>query len=84
MQSSNYRPLRQEHTVHFGYPVQLLYIPNLNVNYVRFPIKYEGKVYNAQYIQIILYPDPIILGIIDESNHVYSQPLHAMLHYDLT
>ena len=67
----------------FTLAIPFNYVPNLNVNYMRFSIKYEGKTYNAQYIQIILYPNPVVLGIIDESDHVYSQPLHAMPHYDL-
>ena|ERR1700744_1648683 len=48
------------------------YIPNIGVNYIRFPIVYEGKVILAKYIQVIYHPEPIVLGIINQSDHIYS------------
>src|ERR1700744_4436772 len=60
------------------------YVANIGVNYVPFPITYEGKTVPAKYIQIIYHPEPIVLGIIDESNYVYSKPLFAMPQYMLS
>src|SRR6202012_173481 len=38
----------------------------------------------AKYIQIIYHPEPIILGLIDESNYVHSKPLFATPQYSLS
>src|ERR1700744_661344 len=57
------------------------YIVNIRVNYIPFPIMYEGKTVPAKYIQIIYHPEPIVLGLIDESNYVYSKPLFATPQY---
>ena len=53
------------------------------MNYIPFPIMYEGKTIPAKYIQVIYHPEPIVLGLIDESNYIYSKPLFAMPQYSL-
>src|SRR6202012_5269968 len=60
------------------------YVANIGVNYIPFPITYEGKTIPTKYIQIIYHPEPIVLGVIDESNYVYSKPLFATPQYSLS
>jgi len=54
-------------------------------NFILFPIK-EANIdtRQAEYIQTILHPNPIVVGLCDDSNKVYSKLLYAspIYHYD--
>jgi len=59
--------------------------PNLGDHFILFPIKgLDGDVKQAEYVQVILHPNPIIVGLRDDSNKVYTKPLYAtpIFHYD--
>ncbi len=54
-------------------------------NFIAFPITgLDGDVKQAEYIQVILHPNPIVVGLRDDSDKVYTQPLYAVpiFHYD--
>ncbi len=65
--------------------VPLGFKPNHGEDYVAFPITGpDGNVKQAEYVQVILHPNPIVIGLRDDSNKVYAQPLYAapIFHYD--
>ncbi len=54
-------------------------------HFIAFPIKGpDGDIKQVEYVQVILHPNPIVIGLRDNSNKVYTQPLYAMpiFHYD--
>ncbi len=54
-------------------------------HFILFPIKEpNGKTKQAEYIQTILHPNPIVVKLRDDSDKVYSKPLYAspIYHYD--
>ena|SRR6266702_1300677 len=54
-------------------------------HFISFPIKgLDGDIRQAEYVQVILHPNPIIIGLRDDSDKVYTQPLYAapIFHYD--
>ncbi len=54
-------------------------------NFISFPINGpDGDTKQAEYVQVILHPNPIIVGLHDDSNKVYTKPLYAtpVFHYD--
>ena len=58
---------------------------NLGDNFIAFPITNpEGEVRQAEYVQVILHPNPIIIGLHDDSDKVYTKPLYAapVFHYN--
>jgi len=58
---------------------------NNSDHFITFPIKGpNGDVKQAEYVQVILHPNPIIVGLCDDSNKVYTKPLYAVpiFHYD--
>ncbi len=65
--------------------IPLGFKPNLGDHFVSFPIKGpDGDIKQAEFIQIILHPNPIVIGIRDDSDKVYTKPLYAapIFHYD--
>jgi len=51
-------------------------------HFISFPIKEpNGKTKQAEYVQTILHPNPIIVGLHDDSDKVYSKPLYTSLIY---
>jgi len=65
--------------------VLLGFKPNCGDNFIAFPITNpEGDVRQAEYVQVILHPNPIVVGLWDDSDKVYSKLLYAapIFHYD--
>ncbi len=59
--------------------------PNMGNDFISFPITGpEGNVQQAEYVQTILHPNPIIVGLHNDSNKVFTKPLYAapIFHYD--
>ncbi|SRR6266702_2728789 len=59
--------------------------PNLGDDFISFPIKgLDGDIKQAEYVQVILHPNPIVIRLRDDSDKVYTQPLYAapIFHYD--
>src|SRR6266702_2493 len=59
--------------------------PNSGDNYISFPITNpDGTVKQAEYVQVILHPNPIVVGLRDDSDKVYTKPLYAapIFHFD--
>ncbi len=50
---------------------------NAGPQYLPCPITVRGVMHQAKYIQVIMGPNPMVLGIIDKSNLVYPQPLYV-------
>ncbi len=54
-------------------------------HFILFPIMGpDGDVKQAEYVQVILHPNPIVIGLRDDSEKVYTQPLYAapIFHFD--
>ncbi len=65
--------------------VPLGFKPNCRDNFISFPITSpEGDVRQAEYVQVILHPNPIVVGLHDDSDKVYTKLLYTMpiFHYD--
>jgi len=65
--------------------VPLGFKPNCGDNFISFPITSpEGDIRQAEYVQVILHPNPIVVGLRDDSDKVYTKPLYAapIFHYD--
>jgi len=65
--------------------VPLGFMPNNGSNFISFPIKgLDGDVRQAEYVQVILHPNPIVVGLRDDSDKVFMKPLYAVpiFHYD--
>jgi len=59
--------------------------PNCGDHFISFPITGpDGDVRQAEYVQVILHPNPIIIGLCDDSDKVYTKPLYAapIFHYN--
>src|SRR6266702_4074305 len=59
--------------------------PNLGDNFISFPItNTKGDTQQAEYVQVILHPNPIVVGLRDDSDKVFTKPLYAapIFHYD--
>ncbi len=59
--------------------------PNSGDSFISFPITSpEGDVEQVEYVQVILHPNPIVIGLRDDSDKVYTKPLYAapIFHYD--
>ncbi len=59
--------------------------PNHGENFIAFPItEPDGTVKQAEYVQVILHPNPIVVGLQDDSDKVYTKPLYAepIFHFD--
>jgi len=59
--------------------------PNLGNHFIAFPItEVDGTTKQAEYVQVILHPNPIVVGLRDDSDKVYTKPLYAapIFHYD--
>ena len=55
---------------------------NQAADYIPFRIvSPDGTEREARYHQVIMGPDPMVVGIIDESDKVYARPLYAAPHY---
>jgi len=50
---------------------------NAGPRYIPCPIRTNGVTRQAKYIQTIMGPNPMVLGVIDESDLVYPRPLYA-------
>ena len=51
---------------------------NRGENYIHFPITDEqGQVFNAHFVQLIMGTNPMVIGLQDESSHVYAAPCYA-------
>src|SRR6266702_613200 len=58
---------------------------NKGDHFISFPITSpEGDVRQAQYVQVVMHPNPFVIGIRDDSDKVYTAPLYAapIFHYD--
>jgi len=65
--------------------VPLGFKPNCRDNFISFPITNpEGDIKQAEYVQVILHPNPIVVGLWDDSDKVFTKPLYAVpiFHYD--
>ncbi len=65
--------------------VPLGFKPNCGDNFISFPITdLEGDVRQVEYVQVILHPNPIVVGLQDDSDKVYTKLLYAapIFHYD--
>ncbi len=65
--------------------VPLGFKPNCGDHFISFPITSpDGDVRQAEYVQVILHPNPIVVGLQDDSDKVYTKPLYAapIFHYD--
>jgi len=54
-------------------------------NFIAFPIKGpDGDVKQVEYVQVILHPNPIVVGLQSDSDKVYTKPLYAVpiFHYN--
>jgi len=59
--------------------------PNQGDNYISFPIQGpDGDTKQAEYVQVILHPNPIVVRLRDDSDKVYTKLLYAepIFHYD--
>jgi len=59
--------------------------PNSGNDFIAFPItEANGTTQQAEYVQVILHPNPIVVGLRDDSDKVYTKPLYAapIFHYD--
>ncbi len=54
-------------------------------HFVLFPITSpDGDTRQAQYVQVVMHPNPFVIGLRDDSEKVYTAPLYAapIFHYD--
>ncbi len=54
-------------------------------HFVSFPITSpKGDTRQAQYVQVVMHPNPFVIGLRDDSEKVYTTPLYAapIFHYD--
>ena len=61
------------------------FVPNMGDHFISFPITGpDGNVKQAEYVQTILHPNPIVVGLRNDSNKVFTKPLYAtpVFHYD--
>jgi len=61
------------------------FVRNNGVNYVPFPITGpDGVTKQAEYVQVVMHPNPFVIGLRDDSEKVYTTPLYAapIFHYD--
>jgi len=59
--------------------------PNRGDDYISFPITGpDGITQQAEYVQVILHPNPIVVGLRNDSSKVFTKPLYAapIFHYD--
>ncbi len=50
---------------------------NIGPRYIPCPIRIRGVTQQAKYVQIIMGPNPIVLGVVDKSDLIYPRPLYA-------
>ncbi len=65
--------------------VPLGFMQNDRSHFILFPIKGpDGDVRQVEYVQVILHPNPIIIGLQEDSDKVYTKPLYTapLFHYD--
>ncbi len=65
--------------------VPLGFKPNCGESFISFPITSpEGDIRQAEYVQVILHLNPIVVGLRDDSDKVYTKPLYTapIFHYD--
>ncbi|KAH8985898.1 hypothetical protein EDB92DRAFT_1949557 [Lactarius akahatsu] len=56
------------------------YKHNWGDDFVHYPItNTQGVTCQATFVQVVRGPDPLVLGLVDDSNKVYSRPLYAEL-----
>ncbi len=58
---------------------------NLGDHFISFPIKGpDSDIKQAEYVQVILHLNPIVIGLHDDSDKVFTKPLYAapIFHYD--
>src|SRR6266702_4286424 len=55
------------------------FVHNCGDQYIPYPIQspHDTRVRQAQYVQTIMGPNPLIIGLWDNTNKVYSKPLYA-------
>ncbi len=55
------------------------FVHNCGDQYIPYPIQgpHDNKVQQAQYVQTIMGPNPLVVGLRDDSDKVYSKPLYA-------
>jgi len=71
------------HTHHNTVP--LGFQQNDGDHFISFPIsRPDGDVKQVEYVQVILHPNPIVIGLCNDSDKVYTKPLYAtpIFHYD--
>ncbi len=65
--------------------VPLGFKPNRRDDFISFPIKGpDSDIKQAEYVQVILHLNPIVIGLRDDSDKVYTKPLYTtpIFHYD--
>ena len=58
---------------------------NMGDHFMSFPItSLDGHVRQAKYVQVVMHPNPFVIGLCDDSEKVYTAPLYAapIFHYD--
>jgi len=61
------------------------FVRNNGDHYVSFPIMSpDGVTKQAEYVQVVMHPNPFVIGLRDNSEKVYTTPLYAapIFHYD--
>jgi len=59
--------------------------PNQGDHFIHFPItRLDGETRQAEYVQVILHPNPIVVGLLSDSSKIFTKPLYAtpIFHYD--
>jgi len=61
------------------------FVRNDGIHYVPFPItSLDSVTKQAEYVQVVMHPNPFVIGLRDDSEKVYTTPLYAapIFHYD--
>ncbi len=60
------------------------FVHNCGDQYISYPIQglHSNKVQQAQYVQTIMGPNPLVIGLRNDTDKVYSKPLYATLIYN--
>ncbi len=59
--------------------------PNLGDHFISFPITGpDGDTQQVEYVQVILHPNPIVIGLRSDSSKIFTKPLYTapIFHYD--
>ncbi|KAH9017409.1 hypothetical protein EDB85DRAFT_2155197 [Lactarius pseudohatsudake] len=78
MGPATHQPLITLNTCVYTTRVPTGFKANQGTDYIPFRIvSPDGVEHEARYVQVIMGPDPLVVGIIDKSDKVYARPLYA-------